>query len=478
MSTTRTTTHRWLQLALGVALMLYGIAGFPSPDHSLPHAEAQVHCYLNCVERTQTTNPDGTVTATFTHPHTGETTTTTWAGIYGPVINIHTQNSDGSSSTYAYNPQTWEHSTTTTTSAGTSRTQTCGWNGCTHTTTTTTTSTANHQAANRESIEQSFLNNDGVNGRDGDAGVQAMRDWYEENVGRDYDTAETVDRDAVNYGQCVSWGLSGCSISDPAATQRVMFNEGVSRGVDPDNPSYENFQGDRATTNFENDIWFDRCPTSVCGSGYRPPGGHTPSTTTTTQTVSLGSPPPACNAPLTVLDEHAGGADDGCRPPQCDFGRGSDGWCLPPASADPPVVYVVGPARVDEDAGSARFRVVLSHAATQPVSVTAYTRGGTASSAQGDFTAVNRGLTIRAGSTLAWVHVAVLDDTLDEPDETFTLHISDPSSNAELSASTFAEATIVDNDDPAVPGEPHNLELVCTASNSGFTPDRQMGASY
>ena len=43
-----------------------------------------------------------------------------------------------------------------------------------------------------------------------------------------------VDRDAVNYGHCVSFGLSGCDINDPDATYNVMEGEGISHGYDPD----------------------------------------------------------------------------------------------------------------------------------------------------------------------------------------------------------------------------------------------------
>ena len=32
------------------------------------------------------------------------------------------------------------------------------------------------------------------------------------------------------------------------------------------------------------------------------------------------------------------GLDDGCRLRNCDFGRGPNGWCEPPAEADPPII--------------------------------------------------------------------------------------------------------------------------------------------
>ena len=53
-------------------------------------------------------------------------------------------------------------------------------------------------------------------------------------------------------------------------------------------------------------------------------------------------------------------------------------------------------------------------------------------------------LVIPAGESAAVITVAVLDDTLDEDDETFTLTLSDPT-NATL-ATTAVTATLVDAD--------------------------------
>ena len=81
-----------------------------------------------------------------------------------------------------------------------------------------------------------------------------------------------IDRDAVNYGHCVSFGLSGCDINNPEATYDIMEDEGISGGY-TDTPGYEDFQGDQPTTqaNIGTSAWFDRCPVSRCGDGYTPP---------------------------------------------------------------------------------------------------------------------------------------------------------------------------------------------------------------
>ena len=197
--------------------------------------------------------------------------------------------------------------------------------------------------------------------------------------------------------------------------------------------------------------------------GYVPPFGFTPPSNNNPVNNNPDSP---CLNGLTVMQAHASDGDDGCRPPRCDFGRAADGWCLPPTSTDPPVIYVDG-EDVVEDAGTASFRVVLSHATTQPVRVTVSTRDGTATSGL-DYTHVNSRVIIPARRTEERVPVTIIDDTHDELDETFTLNLSNPTSNAELSSSPQAEATIVDDDIPAEPGQPQNTSLNCDVSGSRF----------
>ena len=176
-------------------------------------------------------------------------------------------------------------------------------------------------------------------------------------------------------------------------------------------------------------------------TGYTPPSGH--STTTT------GVNGPTCQNGFQVIAAHIDSAndDDGCRPPQCDFGRGGDGWCLPPVNTDPPVVYVFGPGTVDEDERTAGFRLVLSHATTQPVSVTVATQDGTAT-AGSDYRAVNSRITLSVSHTVRYVSVPIINDSTYEGEEgeTFMLAISEPSSNAELPETRQADTTIVDDD--------------------------------
>ena len=111
--------------------------------------------------------------------------------------------------------------------------------------------------------------------------------------------------------------------------------------------------------------------------------------------------------------------------------------------------------------GTASFRVALSHASSQTVAVTVVTSDGTATSGD-DYTAVNRRVTFQPSYTLMSVTVPIIDDTRDEPDETFMLQMSAPSANAELSTTSDAEATIRD-DDISPPGAVLNLSVDCSA---------------
>ena len=191
--------------------------------------------------------------------------------------------------------------------------------------------------------------------------------------------------------------------------------------------------------------------------GYVPPLGFaTPHHTT--QQYHPSSP---CLNALTVMQAHVTANDNGCRPPQCDFGRATDGWCLPPSNTTPPIIYISG-EDVDEDAGTATFRLALSHVSSETIGVTVSTSDGTAT-AGSDYGATNRRVTFMPKTSSSVVSVPIIDDTTDEADETFTLTMSSPSSNAELSTSPQAEASIHDNDDPQFLGSVTNLNGVCVS---------------
>ena len=107
--------------------------------------------------------------------------------------------------------------------------------------------------------------------------------------------------------------------------------------------------------------------------------------------------------------------------------------------------------------GSAvEFTVTLSPAAATDVTVEYATTDGTATSDSSDpdgadFTAPASGaeLTIGAGATSATISIATGDDTVNEEDETFTVTLSSPSSNAALGTPKAATGTIENDDESA-----------------------------
>ena len=197
--------------------------------------------------------------------------------------------------------------------------------------------------------------------------------------------------------------------------------------------------------------------------------------------VVVHQPPPPigttiCVAGYSVIAAQVTGTDNGCRPTHCDFGRTAAGWCQAPTPVNRPVIYVSG-TDIDEDDGSASFRVELSHAVTHTVTVRVGTVDGTAASGS-DYTAVsNRLVTFAASQTQATVTAPVADDTVDEPDETFSLVMSSPSSNADLSVLAEAEVTIRDNDVAplTVSGEATNVVFDCIHSGGVFTLNASWG---
>ena len=105
----------------------------------------------------------------------------------------------------------------------------------------------------------------------------------------------------------------------------------------------------------------------------------------------------------------------------------------------------IAATEVAEDDGSIHFEVSLDPASAKDVSASWSTADVTAE-AGSDYTTVTEGmLTIARETTSTTVTVAVLQDDVDEPPETFTVTLSGPV-NGELSAAASATGTIEDDD--------------------------------
>ncbi len=100
--------------------------------------------------------------------------------------------------------------------------------------------------------------------------------------------------------------------------------------------------------------------------------------------------------------------------------------------------------RVNESSSSATITVKLSGPSDSSVTVDYATSDGTAT-AGSDYTATSGTLIFAPGETTKTFAVPFINDTVDEPNETVTVTISNPS-NAVLGTPTTAPLTIVDND--------------------------------
>ena len=102
-----------------------------------------------------------------------------------------------------------------------------------------------------------------------------------------------------------------------------------------------------------------------------------------------------------------------------------------------------------ESTSSKAITVDLSAASGQNVTVD-YAVTGTATGSGTDYTLANGTLTISAGNTSGTITIAsIVNDTLDEADETVILTLSNPS-NATLGSDDVHTYTITDNDNPPV----------------------------
>jgi hypothetical protein len=113
---------------------------------------------------------------------------------------------------------------------------------------------------------------------------------------------------------------------------------------------------------------------------------------------------------------------------------------------DGPEIALDGDVVVEEgDSGSsiAEFTVTLSESSVQPVTVFYATSNGTAM-AGSDYGATSGMLTFVPGATTQTIDVEVLGDTISEPDETFTILLSDADNGSLVVA--HATGTILNDD--------------------------------
>lgn len=118
-----------------------------------------------------------------------------------------------------------------------------------------------------------------------------------------------------------------------------------------------------------------------------------------------------------------------------------------------------------ESAGAVTLSVELREADQSPVTVNYATSNGTAT-AGSDYTATSGTLTWAAGETgVKTITINLSDDSMDEPDETILVTLSNPSHSL-LGSQTLHTVTILDNDDPSPSAASTNNTQSRTASPS------------
>lgn len=112
----------------------------------------------------------------------------------------------------------------------------------------------------------------------------------------------------------------------------------------------------------------------------------------------------------------------------------------------PSVQFNPAAVSIDEAGGQVTFTATLSAPSGRVVTVPYATTGGTASAGD-DYVSANGVLVFAPGQTSQSFAVTIVDDLLDEVDETVVVTLSTPT-NAALGAASSATATILDNDEP------------------------------
>jgi hypothetical protein len=111
----------------------------------------------------------------------------------------------------------------------------------------------------------------------------------------------------------------------------------------------------------------------------------------------------------------------------------------------PSVALSAASVSVSESTGVLNLTVTLSAASTQTATVDELSSNGTAK-AGSDYGAVAGSVVFAPGQTSKTVSIAIINDLNDEPNETFTLTLSNPG-NAKLGTPTNMTVTITDDDE-------------------------------
>ena len=205
--------------------------------------------------------------------------------------------------------------------------------------------------------------------------------------------------------------------------------------------------------------------TASAGSDYTPISGTLTFAANQTSQTSPGSPttcpacpgtPPSMTIRLPIINDTLNEADETVtlvlsNPTNATLGTtmgasSTSTVTIRDNDAPPTVQFSTTALTVDEGVGTAIITATLSGPSGLTVTVPYATSNGTAT-AGSDYTVISGTLTFVPNQTSQTIRLPIVDDTLDEVDETVALALSTPT-NATLGASSTSTVTIRDNDVP------------------------------
>jgi hypothetical protein len=193
--------------------------------------------------------------------------------------------------------------------------------------------------------------------------------------------------------------------------------------------------------------------------------------TFTTGTLTFAPGETSKNVPLSIIDDTIDEPDETVQISLSSPVNGVLGtnpthtYTILDNDAAPTVAFAAATSSGSEGTTPANLVVNLSAASGRSITVNYAVTGGTATNGAVDYTLTNGTLTFAPGETSKSIPVAIINDTLDEPNETIQLALSAPT-NATLGAQTTHTYTINDND-----AAPTVAFAVTTSSGSeGTTP--------
>ncbi len=121
-----------------------------------------------------------------------------------------------------------------------------------------------------------------------------------------------------------------------------------------------------------------------------------------------------------------------------------DGDPTQPGSGSGPILMSIGDVQVDESAGAVDIEVSLSRAGSEVITVVAFTQPNGDATPGSDFTGASDQLVFAPGETVQVLSASIVDDTVEEADETFGAMLLAPIGAEVVDGS--AVITIVDDD--------------------------------